>query len=184
MKKKKQKPGEISASCHAPAVSLKLFKFLHRILLPLFFTADRSFEPDCHSAIRSTCTWLHTSPRWANIHAARPCSPFCLGKQTGHRRDNPIVPCYVPHGLVLSGFADGGLSDVLPPDLFTWQQTRGFMLQLPRATHFQSNDRPFHRTGHSAARVRYFFFVFVKQIKIACCRIFAPAPNTFYQNIF
>lgn len=128
---KRWKDEESSVSCSASAVSLKLFKFVHRIPLPLFSAAKRSFEPTCHSAGRSTSMWLQTSLRWANIHAACPCSAYRLGTQTGHKQDNLIVPRCVPHGSVLSGFADGELSGVLPPDLLTWWQPGGLIkLQL------------------------------------------------------
>lgn len=138
---KRWKDGKTGASCSASAVSLKLFKFVHHILLPLFSAANCSFEPTCHSAGRSTSVRFQTSLRWANIHAACPCSAYCLGTQTGHKQDNLIVPCCVPHGSVLSGFADGGLSGVLPPDLLTWWQPGGFMkLQLTWSTPLQSTD--------------------------------------------
>lgn len=117
---KRWKDGKTSASCSASAVSLKLFKFVHHILLPPFLRCQpKLFEPTCHSAGRSTSMRFQTSLRWANIHAACPCSAHCLGTQTGHKQDNLIVPCCVPHGSVLSGFADGELSGVLPADLLT-----------------------------------------------------------------
>lgn len=124
---KRWKDGKTSASCSASAVSLKLFKFVHCTPLPQFSAANCSFEPTCHSAGRSTSMWFQTSQRWANIHAACPCSAYCLGTQTGHKQDNLIVPRCVPHGSVLSGFADGELSGVLPPDLLTWWQPGGLM---------------------------------------------------------
>lgn len=145
-------------SCSASAVSLKLFKFVHRIPLPLFSAAKRSFEPTCHSAGRSTSMWLQTSLRWANIHAACPCSAYCLGTQTGHKQDNLIVPRCVPHGSVLSGFADGELSGVLPPDLLTWWQPGGLIkLQL---TWFMHKNRLNVRAEHSVISVSCFLFCF------------------------
>lgn len=109
---KRTTDGKTSASHSASAVFLKLFKFVHHILLPVFSAVNCSFEPSCHSAGRSTSMRFQTSLGWANIHATCPCSAYCLGTQTGHKQDNLIVPCCVLHGLVLSGFADGGLSGV------------------------------------------------------------------------
>lgn len=111
----------------ASAVSLKLFQCVHNTPLPPLSAANCSFEPTCHSAGRSTAMWFQTSLQWANVRAACPCSAYCLGTQTGHTQDNPIVPRCVPHGSLLSGFADGGLSGVLPPDLLTWWQPGGFV---------------------------------------------------------
>lgn len=112
--------GNTSASCSASAVFLKLFKFVHHILLPVFSAVNCSFEPTCHSAGRSTSMQLQASLGRANIHATCPCSAYCLGTRTGHKQDNLIVPCCVLHGLLLSGFADGELSGVslqtFPPD--------------------------------------------------------------------
>lgn len=116
---RRRKDGKTSASCSASPVSLKLFKFVHHIPLPLFSAANCSFEPTCHSAGRSTSMRFQTSLQRANIHAACPCSAYCWGTQTGHKQDNLIAPHCVPHGSVLSGFADGELSGVLPPDLLT-----------------------------------------------------------------
>lgn len=138
---KRWKDEKTGTSCCASAVSLKLFKFVHHILLPQLSAANCSFETTCHSARRSTSVRSQTSPRWANIHAACPCSAYCLGTQSGHKQDNLIVPRCVPHGLALSGFADGRLSGVLPLDLLTWRQPGGFMkLQLTRSTFFQPPD--------------------------------------------
>ena len=117
---KRWKDGETTTSCSASAVSLKLLKFVHNIPFPLFSAANYSFEPTCHSVGRSTSMRLQTSLRWANIHAACPCSAYCLGTQTGHKQDNLIVSHCVPHGSELSGFADGALSGVLSPDVHTW----------------------------------------------------------------
>lgn len=154
---KRWKDEESSVSCSASAVSLKLFKFVHCIPLPLFSAAKRSFEPTCHSAGRSTSMWLQTSQRWANIHAACPCSAYCLGTQTGHKQDNLIVPRCVPHGSVLSGFADGELSGVLPPDLLTWWQPGGLIkLQL---TWFMHKNRLRVCTEHSVISVSLLFFL-------------------------
>lgn len=125
-----------------------------RSLLP-----TEAFEPTCHSAGRSTSMRFQTSLWWANIHAACPCSAHCLGTQTGHKQDNLIVPCCVPHGSVLSGFADGELSGVLPPDLLTWWLPRGGFMKL-QLTWFKRFYLPTSHTGHASFTVSY-MIVFV-----------------------
>lgn len=95
------------ASCRAFAVSPKLFKFAYHILLAVFSAANCSFEPTCHSAIRSASMLFQRSLRWVNIHAARPCSAFCLCTQTGPKQHSQcpsmchMVLCYL--GLQMVG---------------------------------------------------------------------------------
>lgn len=119
--------------CRASAASLKLLKFAHHILLPLFSAANCSFEPTCHSAIRSTSMQFQRSLWRANIHATCPCSALCLCTQTGPKQDNLIVPCCLPHGMELSAFADGVLSSAADPVLLTWWQPWQHTLLLTRS---------------------------------------------------
>lgn len=154
-----------------------------------------AFEPTCHSAGRSTSMRFQTSLRWANIHAACPCSAHCLGKQTGHKQDNLIVPCCVPHGSVLSGFADGELSGVLPPDLLTWRLPRGGITKS-QLTWFMRFYRPTSHTEHASVTVScmivfvFFFFLqlfrfhsYINNIYCLQRRLFIPQQTYTHNTI-
>lgn len=87
--------------------------------------------------------WLQTPPRWANIHAACPCSAGCFGPGTGHRRDYLIVPtvchmlpCYLC--VQMASFVALPLQTVWPDDSLSgsekrihWANIRGRRLYLP-----------------------------------------------------
>lgn len=152
-----------------PAVHLLSLKYSNlyitycSLCFPLPTTALN--QPATQPEDQPACDF-QTSLRWANIHAACPCSAYCLDTQTGHKQDNLIVPRCVPHGSVLSGFADGGLSGVLPPDLLSWWQPGGFIkLQPAWSLHFQSTDCTLNILSIITVSC-FLFFVFSELIKL------------------